>query len=281
MPRFFRFFTLAAILTLATGFRAKADPVFNVDLSSYYTTWSSWGSPVAAGSESVTGNTGSDLSFSDPDGENVTVGYVASFSNYWPGSVTISTGDTDALSSDVEVNTLINLLYGATGDQVTVVFTNSDSATDTFTLTAAQTVRDYHDNGNGADGLTGSGSGVTAVNWWNNEVSETDGDPEFRLDAQTFLLPASWAGTTLVSMELIYPTANGNQATLSAFQIDDLGGASSPTPEPSGLIMAGAGLLSAVLLGGRKGRPKEAERDSLMAESVPNYHKSAPFFSTP
>jgi hypothetical protein len=48
-------------------------------------------------------------------------------------------------------------------------------------------------------------------------------------------------------MQLIYPTANGNQATLSAFQIDDLGGTTSPVPEPSSLIVAGAGLLSVVL----------------------------------
>jgi hypothetical protein len=253
MPRFFRFFTLAAILSLTAGFRAKADTVFNVDLSSYYTPWSSWTSATATGSESITGNTGSGLSFSDPGGENVTVGFVTQFSNYWPGSVTISTGDANPLSSDVEVNTLINLFDGSSGNQVTLVFTNSDSATDTFTLSIDQTVRDYHDNNNGLDGLTGTGSGVTAVNWWNNEVSETDGDPQYRLDAQTFLLPSSWAGTTLTSMELIYPTANGNQATLSAFQIDDLGGADSPTPEPSSLIMAGAALLSAVLLG-RKGR---------------------------
>jgi len=248
MPRFFRFFTLAAIVSLTAGFRANADTVFNVDLSSYYTPWSSWNPPVAAGSESITGNTGSGLSFSDPSGENVTVGFVTPFSNYWPGSVTIATGDANPLSSDVQVNTLINLFNGSTGNQVTVVFTNSDSATDMFTLSVGQTVRDYHDNDNGLDGLTGTGTGVTAVNWWNNGVSETDSDPQFRLDAQTFLLPSSWAGTTLTSMELIYPTANGNQATLSAFQIDDLGGATSPVPEPSSVILAGAGFLSVVLL---------------------------------
>jgi hypothetical protein len=248
MLRLLRFIALTAIVSLTAGFHAKADTVFNVDLSSYYTPWSSWNPPVAAGAESTTGNTGSGLSFSDPTGENVTVGYVTPFSNYWPGSVTISTGDANTLSSDVEVNTLINLFNGSTGNQVTVVFTNSDSATDTVTLSIGQTVRDYHDNNNGLDGLTGTGTGVTAVNWWNNGVSSTDGDPQFRLDAQTFLLPSSWAGTTLTSMELIYPTANGNQATLSAFQIDDLGGVTSPTPEPSSLILAGAGFLSVVFL---------------------------------
>ena len=252
MPRFFRFFTLAAIVSLAAGFRANADTVFNVDLSSYYTPWSTWTPTVAAGAESVTGNTGSGLSFNDPTGENVTVGFVTPFSNYWNGSVTIATGDATPLSSDAEVNTLINLFNGNTGNQVTVVFTNSDSATDTLTLSIGQTVRDYHDNNNGLDGLTGTGTGVTAVNWWNDGVTSADSDPNFRLDAQSFLLPSSWAGTTLTSMELIYPTANGNQATLSAFQIDDLSGTTSPTPEPSSLILAGAGSLSVVFLRRRK-----------------------------
>ncbi len=251
MRRSLRVFALAA-MALTAGFQAKADTVFNVDLSSYYTPWSSWTPPVAAGSESGNGNTGSGLSFSDPSGENVTVGFVTQFSNYWPGSVTIPTGDTNALSNDAEVNTLINLFNGNSGDEVTVIFTNSDSATDTFTLSVGETVRDYHDNNNGVDGLTGTGSGVTAVNWWNDGVAENDGSTQFRLDAQSFLLPSSWAGTTLTSMELIYPTANGNQATLSAFQIDDPGGTGSPAPEPSSWILAGAGLLSAGVL--RRGR---------------------------
>ena len=232
---------------LLSGICARAGSIFNVDISSYSTNFCCWSTPESTAVEGGVSNTGSTLTFSDPNADYVAVGFVAPFSGYHSGSVTIDTGDTNLLSSIVDVNTLINLFNGQSGDQATITFTNSLSQTDVFTLTDGATVRDYHNNNNGGDTLTGTGTGVTAVNWWNNGVIDTNGDgsvePDQRLDAQTFVLPSGWAGTTLTSMEIQYAGTHSDDAVLSAFQIDDLGG-SSPIPDPSTLGLVAASLVT-------------------------------------
>jgi hypothetical protein len=242
-------------LLLLSGICARASSTFNVDISSYSTNYCCWGTPESTALEGGVSNTGSLLTFSDPNADYVAVGHVAPFSGYYSGSVTIDTGDANLLSSNVDVNTLINLFNGQSGDQVTITFTNSLSQTYVVTLTVGATVRDYHNNDNGVDTLTGTGTGVTAVNWWNNGVIDDNGDtsvePDQRLDAQTFVLPADWAGTTLTSMEIQYAGTNSDDAVLSAFQIEDLGG-SSPTPEPSTLALVAASLVTLGVLARRR-----------------------------
>jgi hypothetical protein len=234
-------------LFLLFGICVRASSVFNVNISSYSTNFCCWSTPESTAVEAGVSNTGSLLTFSDPGANYVAVGNVQPFSGYYSGSVTIATGDSNVLSSNVDVNTLINLFNGQSGDQAAITFTNSLSQTAVFTLTAGATVRDYHNNDNGADTLTGTGIGVTAVNWWNNGVIDVNGDmsvePDQRLDAQTFVLPSGWAGTTLTSMEIQYAGTNSDDAVLSALQIDDLGG-SSQVPEPSTLALAAASLVT-------------------------------------
>jgi hypothetical protein len=240
---------------LLSGICARAGSITNVNISSYASNYCCWNPPESTALEAGVSNTGSGLTFTDSSADYVAVGFVPQFSGYYSGSVTIATGDATVLSSDVDVNALINLLNGGTGDQVTIIFTNSLSQTATFTLVDGATVRDYHNQNNGGDTLTGSGTGVMAVNWWNDGVTDNNGDgsvePDLRLDAQTFLLPSSWAGTTLTSMEIQYAGNNSSDAVLSGFQIDDLGGVAS-TPEPSTLALAAVSLLTLGALARRR-----------------------------
>lgn len=239
-----RLFLATAVAALFIS-QASADTVFNVDLSSYATNYCCWPTPESTALEGGVSNTGSTLTFSDPSADYVAVGSTPPFSGYYSGSVTIDTNDSNVLSDNVTVNTLLNLFNGQTGNDVTITFTNSLNQTAIFTLVEGATIRDYHNNDNGADTLTGTGTGISAINWWNDGVLDTNGDssiePDLRLDAQTFTLPSLWAGTTLTSMEITYAGDNSSDAVLSAFQVDDIGGI--VTPEPSTVLLVGAGLL--------------------------------------
>lgn len=243
-------FTLVtlAVMTIAVygfgGQLAVADTVTNINLTNYFNgNWSSEinGSAIEAGAESVTGTTGSGLSFSDPTGS-----YVAIAGYDPPLSIT---GLSIALNSHAVVNSLLNNFFGDSTGSVegTLVFTNSLNQTATFSVEAGNTIRDYNNDGF-QNGLNGTNSNpadgvVTALDWWNTGDAATtgNGEPTTRLDAQTFALPASWDGTDLTSVTLTDPLGNVGQDVLTAIQVDDLTAA---VPEPSSLslMLLGAGL---------------------------------------
>jgi hypothetical protein len=236
---------VAAAIVLA-GFvgvpSAKADAVTDVSLASYYS--GHWDTPSFTNGALIqaapkSGNTGTGLTFGLYNGSFVR------FPNSTTETLKLSPTE---LSLFPTVNTLFNTVYGTPTVQGIVTFTNSSGQTATFDLTGGQTIRDYN-NGANTNTLTGVGTGVTAQEWWN------DGSSGQRLDAQTFVLPTSWDGTTLVSMTLDNPTTARDYPTLSGLQVDDrtsagpgggtTGSAGSPSavPEPSSMVLLGTGVL--------------------------------------
>jgi hypothetical protein len=252
-------FTLG--IGLAIAFAAphlRADTITTVDLSTacggscYNGSWSSElnGPAIQTGAESGTGNTGSGLTFNDPTGQFDEVG--------WDTAQTFNVNV--ALTSNSAVDSLMNMFYGnATPGftEATVTMTNSLGATETYDLDSQDTIRDYNDDGF-ANGQSGSnppnaGGTVTAQAWWStlDGGSNADGQPSQRLDAQTFVLPASWAGTNLTSIEVSvgydgsFPVGD---VAVSGFDVTNIGSSTSPVPEPSSISFLMVGLLGAALL---------------------------------
>jgi hypothetical protein len=254
-----RNFTLTAMAIVAYGFGAQlavADTFTNIDLTAYVNgNWSSEinGAAIQAGAESVTGSTGSGLSFSDPTGAYVDI---AGFDP--PLSIT---GLSIALNSNAVVNSLLNNFFGDSAGVVegTLVFTNSLNQTASFSFEAGNTIRDYNNDGF-QNGLNGTNSNpadgvVTAQDWWDTGDAGTtgNGEPTSRLDAQTFDLPASWGGTDLTSITLTDPLGNVGQDVLSAIQVDDHT-VTSAVPEPSALMLLATGLAGLGFFGRRRRR---------------------------
>ena len=208
----------------------------DIDISSYYT--ASWadpnGGPGGSNSEDYNGtqiatapkngSTGTGITFGDWNGSYVETGPDIGIS-----SRTLNLGAV-LLPGDPAVNALFNTFYGASGQvNAVVVFTNSAGQTATYTLIGNQTIRDYNQNTftNDLEGynLNAAYSNVSTQNWWNNVGSPANGHGGQRLDVVTFILPSSWAGTTLVSMVITNPTplssGDTDDVALSALQVDN------------------------------------------------------------
>ncbi|HEV2498977.1 MAG TPA: PEP-CTERM sorting domain-containing protein [Terriglobia bacterium] len=240
---------LLAGAALISSRTAIADAVTNVDLSSHFTnpwTTENNGGAITTGVESGTGNGGTGLTFSDPRG---------SYDAILPGnSQTISFAGI-ALNSDAVVNTLMNQFFGTPNGSVgaAVTFTNSNGDTVIIDLTSGQTIRDYNNDG-WVNVLSGSDPNVTALQWWGTGDSSKNGNGEDsqRLDAQTFVLPASWSGTNLVSVTISDPASQPGYDVLSAMQVDDMTTSTSAVPEPGSMLMMVTGLVGLGLLVRRK-----------------------------
>ena len=235
---------------------AHAGTVTDLNISTYTNGgWSSQTNGTQITAATTGGNAGSGLTFADWAGKYFEVGPDSGGS---ASPQTITFGSPVALNSNAVVDTLINSFYGVNNQvDATITFANNNNATAQFSLVGGQTIRDYNQNTfDNVNSLSGSNSGsgygqVTAQNWWNN------GSTGQRLDAQTFVLPSSWNGTSLVSMTISNPWPNlqKNDVVLSAVQVNNQ---TPSVPEPMSL---------ALLLVGMGGSAAAARRRS---QSQPN-----------
>lgn len=237
---------LLSLLSLG-GVLAHADTVTDISFSygggslnppGAWATQINGGSIIAA---PKTGNTGTGITFADWSG---------SFNEIDNGVSRTFTFQPVPLNSLGEVHTLLSTFYGSSSLQATVTFTNDAGATASFGLVGDQTIRDYNNNVFTDDLLgynTAAGLGaVTAENWWANGQGQ-------RLDVQTFVLPASWAGTDLTSMAISDPANSGGVDILSALQVVDVTPSpASVTPEPGSLCLLATGSLAFFGLARRK-----------------------------
>lgn len=245
--------TIAASLLSGMGY-ARADTITNIDLTSFYNgNWSGAinGPAIALGAESGTGNTSSGLSFSDPSGSYVQMFWNNSGgSGGSPTSISITLSPSIALTSSSELNGLFNNFFGnnPANPEGTVTLTNSMGASATFSLINGQTIRDYNNDGfensiTGADADTATDGDVTAQPWWTTQDagSTGNGEPTSRLDAQSFVLPSSWAGTDLTSIVITDTDQINGDLILSALQVDAMTPVTA-VPEPTSLFLLGGAL---------------------------------------
>lgn len=140
---------------------------------------------------------------------------------------------------------LMDSVWGSYGENVgSVIVSGTHGETATLTLTEGVNIRDCHN-----DGFENSISDPTVVStYFANGTTTTSADAEMRLDRQELVLPSTFAGDTIASIDF-QGTAQGiggGDAFIAGMTL-------STVPEPSTFALAGLGG-AALLLWRRRAR---------------------------
>ena len=250
---------VAGVVLGALAAPASADTITAIDLSAYYGgangvfsgDWSGEGGGSSIITAPTSGNQNTGITFTDWSGHYVAV--PSASMNDGSNALTIDNFSPITLTAGASVQSLWNEGWGLTPNSadnnaaVLIGFTNSAGDSAAYGLQSGQTIRDYN-NATFYDTLVGSNTttalgDVTAQNWWNN------GSQGQRLDEQSFVLPSSWAGTSLTGFTIdVVGTGDGNgngsgaagAAALSAVNVAD---PPASVPEPASLTLLAAGVI--------------------------------------
>ena len=245
---------VAGVVLGALAAPASADTITAIELSAYYggangTFSGDWSGEVNGSSiitAPISGNQNTGITFADWSGHYVAV--PSATMNSGSNTLTINNFSPIALAAGATVQSLWNEGWGLTPNSadnnaaVLVTFTNSAGDSATYCLQSGQTIRDYN-NGSYYNSFSGSNTttalgDVTAQNWWANTGGQ-------RLDEQSFVLPSSWAGTSLTGFTIdVVGAGNGPSndgvAMLSAVNVAD---PPASVPEPASLTLLAAGVI--------------------------------------
>ena len=245
---------VAGVVLGALAAPASADTITAIDLSAYYGgangVFSGDWSGEVGGSSIITaptsGNQNTGITFTDWSGHYVAV--PSASMNDGSNALTIDNFSPITLTAGATVQSLWNEFYGLLPNSadnnaaVLITFTNSAGDSAAYGLQSGQTIRDYN-NATFYDTLVGSNTttalgDVTAQNWWANTGGQ-------RLDEQSFVLPSSWAGTSLTGFTIdVVGTGDGPSndgvAMLSAVNVAD---PTASVPEPASLTLLAAGVI--------------------------------------
>ncbi len=245
---------VAGVVLGALAAPASADTITAIELSAYYggangTLNGDWSNEIGGASiitAPTSGNQNTGITFTDWSGHYVAV--PSASMNDGSNALTIDNFSPITLTAGATVQSLWNEGWGLTPNSadnnaaVLITFTNSAGDSATYGLQSGQTLRDYN-NGTFYNTLPGSNTttalgDVTAQNWWANTGGQ-------RLDEQSFVLPSSWAGTSLTGFTIdVVGTGDGPSndgvAMLSAVNVAD---PPASVPEPASLTLLAAGVI--------------------------------------
>ena len=244
---------VAGVVLGALAAPASADTITAIELSAYYggvngTLNGDWSNEIGGASiitAPTSGNQNTGITFTDWSGHYVGIPSATMSAG---NTLTINNFSPISLTAGASVQSLWNEGWGLTPNSadnnaaVLVTFTNSAGDSATYGLQSGQTLRDYN-NGTFYNTLPGSNTttalgDVTAQNWWANTGGQ-------RLDEQSFVLPSSWAGTSLTGFTIdVVGTGDGPSndgvAMLSAVNVAD---PTASVPEPASLTLLAAGVI--------------------------------------